>query len=115
MKCLKCKNEFQRKAGNQKYCGSNKDRVGCSFANKHHWPSKSFAYDSRQYLRKKLLKAANNQCQNCGMASERKYFFDVDHKDGNRTNNKVANLWVLCPNCHRIKTYEPDKVNLVLS
>jgi 5-methylcytosine-specific restriction endonuclease McrA len=30
---------------------------------------------------------------------------DMDHIDGNRFNNDVANLQTLCANCHRLKTY----------
>lgn len=33
-----------------------------------------------------------------------KFAFDVDHKDGNRKNNKLENLQVLCILCHRKKT-----------
>lgn len=27
--------------------------------------------------------------------------FDVDHVDGNRRNNTLENLMIVCPNCHR--------------
>lgn len=30
---------------------------------------------------------------------------DVDHIDGNHSNNKLSNLQTLCANCHRLKTH----------
>jgi 5-methylcytosine-specific restriction endonuclease McrA len=29
---------------------------------------------------------------------------DVDHIDGNRSNNELSNIQTLCANCHRLKT-----------
>jgi 5-methylcytosine-specific restriction endonuclease McrA len=30
---------------------------------------------------------------------------DLDHIDGNNTNNNIDNLQTLCANCHRYKTW----------
>jgi hypothetical protein len=38
------------------------------------------------------------QCEECG--DNRYYLLTVHHKDGDRTNNKAANLEDLCNNCH---------------
>ncbi len=29
---------------------------------------------------------------------------EIDHKDGDRDNNDLSNLWTLCANCHAFKT-----------
>jgi len=29
--------------------------------------------------------------------------WDYDHKNGNRSNNKISNCQALCPNCHAKK------------
>jgi hypothetical protein len=38
-------------------------------------------------------------CQCCRRESPQ-YRFNVHHKDGNRENNELSNLEVLCPGCH---------------
>ena len=38
-----------------------------------------------------------NHCQQCNWEG----ICDVHHIDGNRQNNTVENLQILCPNCHR--------------
>lgn len=56
------------------------------------------------YRSKFLLKRAL-VCNTCGFKAEHKIQMDVDHIDGNHTNNDESNLQVLCANCHRLKTY----------
>ena len=42
-------------------------------------------------------------CSCCGVKDwqGKPLFMDLDHKDGNPKNNRLSNLRVLCPNCHR--------------
>ena len=47
-------------------------------------------------LREDVLQRDNNMCVNCGSKEE----LTVDHKDGNRQNNSIQNLQVLCLCCH---------------
>lgn len=42
------------------------------------------------------------RCDHCGLKERFKGMFDVHHKDGDASNNALANLEFLCPNCHRI-------------
>lgn len=45
-----------------------------------------------------------NVCSECGIAdvwNNKPIILDVHHIDGNRQNNDIVNLKVLCPNCHR--------------
>lgn len=39
---------------------------------------------------------------------------DVDHIDGDKTNNNEENLMTLCANCHREKTWQnKDFLNVI--
>lgn len=40
----------------------------------------------------------------CGFVPDDLIQLDVDHKDGDPSNNKLSNLQTLCANCHRLKT-----------
>ena len=56
--------------------------------------------------RLKILIKNNLSCSMCGFKAKNKIQLDVDHIDGNHTNNHESNLQVICANCHRLKTYE---------
>ena len=43
-------------------------------------------------------------CAFCGFIPVHPCQLDVDHIDGDRTNNNESNLQTLCANCHRLKT-----------
>lgn len=43
-------------------------------------------------------------CNRCGFVPEDPCQLDVDHIDGNRSNDAPDNLQTLCANCHRLKT-----------
>ena len=93
----------------QKYCGARTQKKGCSYRNYVHFPkvlgkNKNHLSIGRDSLRNRLLNKHGNKCQKCGIENKYSSFFDMDHRDGNRKNNKMSNLWILCPNCHRIKT-----------
>lgn len=46
------------------------------------------------------------RCHRCGFIALDPVQLDVDHKDGNPSNNELSNLQTLCANCHRLKTKE---------
>jgi 5-methylcytosine-specific restriction endonuclease McrA len=52
------------------------------------------------YYRKLAFEAYPALCAYCGFGI--KAVLEVAHLDGNRTNNDVANLAILCPTCHRM-------------
>lgn len=72
-----------RKTGNPKCAGSQKD------AHPYRWAKKDF-------------------CEKCGFIPMVVHQLEVDHIDGNHTNNSIDNLQTLCANCHRLKTYKYD-------
>lgn len=55
-------------------------------------------------LRKKLIEEGikKDSCESCGLDEwmGNKISLELHHVDGNRYNNKLSNLMILCPNCH---------------
>ena len=55
--------------------------------------------------RKRVLSAANHSCTLCGFNEKRRdgaSVVQIDHIDGDKSNNTIGNLRVLCPNCHAV-------------
>lgn len=50
-------------------------------------------------------KHKGDTCAMCGFVPEHTCQLDVDHIDGDCTNDDPTNLQTLCANCHRLKTY----------
>lgn len=63
------------------------------------WKKYCATCDRRYYRR--FLKAA---CEFCGFKPIHICQLDVDHKNGNKSDNSEENLQTLCANCHRLKT-----------
>ena len=53
-------------------------------------------------MSKYVKRLRGEKCEVCGVVDwqGQPLTFQVDHVDGNRTNNSLDNLRVLCPNCH---------------
>ena len=56
-------------------------------------------------LKLRLIKEGflKEECSSCHLGPEwngKKLSLQLDHKDGNRKNNLLSNLRILCPNCH---------------
>lgn len=66
--------------------------------------------DISGYVRRYIFEKFNNKCSRCGWSEVNPYTnrlpLEVEHIDGDATNNKEENLTLLCPNCHSLtKTY----------
>lgn len=60
--------------------------------------------------RERILLEQNFRCSECNIEqtwNNKPISFDLDHIDGNRTNNSRQNLRCICPNCHsQTSTYK---------
>jgi len=59
-------------------------------------------------LKKRLFKAGlkSEKCEECGWAERTKEGYlplELDHINGDRHDNRIINLRILCPNCHSLK------------
>lgn len=54
--------------------------------------------------RKTKLEVEDNKCFDCSNGDYR--VLEVHHIDGNRKNNNLDNLVILCANCHLIRHFE---------
>lgn len=55
-------------------------------------------------LKNRLIKEGykENKCEICGISNwnDKELKMELHHKDGNKYNNSLENLIILCPNCH---------------
>jgi hypothetical protein len=84
MNCIFCAEEFIKKPKHKQFC------------------SRKCKEENRKRVYTKYKK---DSCESCGFIPEHSCQLDVDHIDGNHSNNLESNLQTLCANCHRLKTY----------
>jgi hypothetical protein len=105
--CAMCQKEFTKSPS--KLSNSKSGLMFCSLACKHrsqHWEhgideAKPGHYGTGENYKLIAYRAYPAECMDCG-----EQFFPilvVHHKDGDRSNNKVENLEVLCQNHHAIR------------
>jgi Zn finger protein HypA/HybF involved in hydrogenase expression len=93
---------------NIKYSG-NKGRKGFSFPSINRRKLSIYYLGSRNYITSHKLKlklieegVKKHQCERCLLTEWMGDIVPIElhHIDGNRNNNKLDNLQILCPNCH---------------
>lgn len=95
--CVKCEKNLQKKRaqGFDALCSPCQNRM---------YQLKPLSYYTN--LSKRPYRSSlKSSCEKCGFVPEHTCQLDVDHIDGNHSNNDLANLQTLCANCHRLKTY----------
>lgn len=101
--CAVCQKQiFVRK---QKYCSDE-----CSSSFKTNKP-----FDARSYKQKreKVFEEQNHSCNKCknSLWNGQSIPLELEHIDGNRSNNKRENLEGICPNCHaQTPTYKGKNI-----
>ena len=109
--CIFCQTEYKYKPSQQagKYC-SNK----CQRSYQHEEKIKAWlageitlnTVNVSKYIRNHLLDKCGNKCSKCGWCEIHpvtgKVPLEINHIDGNATNNIPENMEVLCPNCHSL-------------
>ncbi|MDP3997718.1 MAG: HNH endonuclease [bacterium] len=58
---------------------------------------------SQRALKLRLLRIRGEKCERCNY--DKREILQVHHKDGNRQNNEINNLEIICPNCHYEEHY----------
>lgn len=92
--CLNCTNPFKPHYGTyKKYCSNKCQKV-------HQRPLfENLKTDKSRRLR---LLEETQKCSICSISNwlEKSITLELDHIDGDSTNNVKSNLRLLCPNCH---------------
>lgn len=102
-KCIKCETSLR-----------GKNNIVCKFCLKNYqieiWLagdiSVTWSINSREpkaFVKRYLLDTRGDKCEVCGFDKKRpdgSSKMQMDHIDGDYTNNHISNLRLLCPNCH---------------
>jgi len=109
--CLKCNKELE--AYQQKYC-LNRCQVDYQYdLHISKWKSDSDngkkctkTKNISRHIKLYLIEVGGEKCSSCGWKRRHtitgKVPLEVDHKDGDASNNNLNNLRLLCPNCHAL-------------
>ena len=92
------------------YTRVNHDFRSCKYCGKDYKPKRKDAVFCSRSCKELNRKAPyrvhkGSFCVSCGFIPVHTCQLDVDHIDGNHSNNTLENLQTLCSNCHRLKTH----------
>lgn len=108
MKCLNCGKELNSRQ--YKYCSNDCQRLYQHDQWVKRWKNGEETGLSGQlvsrHLKHYLFDKYKNKCARCGWSQVNPFTgclpLEVEHIDGDYTNNKEDNLILLCPNCHSL-------------
>lgn len=101
--CGKTINKTKSKVKNRNFCNRSCKENFFSKENHPLWIGGKFSYRDRAIKKYGLNCKRGDLCPLKNINLPR-YMFEVDHIDGNRDNNNIENLQILCIYCHREKT-----------
>lgn len=106
LNCLKCNKSLLGKAIEMQYCSAHCHQ---SAIKEEQWQelNKNDSYVvSHRTLRAILIFKFGSKCMECGWdkinPATNKCPIELEHIDGDHTNNKISNVKLLCPNCHSL-------------
>ncbi|UYL05111.1 hypothetical protein DIDNDMLP_00121 [Klebsiella phage KP13-7] len=102
--------------GNQSGKGKKKG-IHSKYVEASKFLNKNSSISSNQ-LKRKLLREGyfEHKCSKCGLTEwmGKPIPIELEHKDGDNTNNEIENLCLLCPNCHaQTDTYKGKNIKSV--
>ena len=97
--CVACGRITVYRSGNNVRCATSKRLINDAYA-------KRGGKRATENIRRKYV-AEVGHCERCGFVPAHSCQLDCDHRNGDWTDNE-NNWWVLCANCHRLKSYHPE-------
>lgn len=113
--CLLCNEKLTIRSVNKKYCSRDCAKEAEYLQNVQKWQNGLHngvtGLSTSHFIKKYLLRKFENKCSVCGFNKNNprtgKTILELEHIDGDYTNNKEGNLTLLCPNCHAMtQTYK---------
>lgn len=110
--CLNCGNKTRRRSYKFCSCKCKSDyeykQYIQDWKNGKNNGTNSNGFSISKRIRRYLWEKYEGKCSRCGWNTPnpiiKKPFLEIEHIDGNCTNNKEENLTLLCPNCHSLTT-----------
>jgi 5-methylcytosine-specific restriction endonuclease McrA len=104
-KCLHCKKECESsRQKTNKYCS-----IQCQVEYQYTTRVKEWLVEGKDWkgmipnwVRRALAEKFGYKCSLCNITeyNSKPIVLEVDHKDGDHSNNTIKNLRLICPNCH---------------
>lgn len=101
--CVYCSKEFKYGLNsNGIYCSNKCSGTHRSLIHRQNWLEGKLSVIERSTIRRYLSELIGYKCSECNITNwnNKPITLQVDHIDGNAGNNNVANVRLLCPNCH---------------
>lgn len=99
LKCDICDKQYKRAPSHANYITKTCSHKCRGIATRKAEPAQQDFSGLKRWLRRRGL---FNECQRCGFSAEPRILV-AHHTDRDRTNNVLANLECLCPNCHALE------------
>lgn len=121
--CINCKNKIPENHRNEKiYCNRKCHKEHQYTQNVEKWLNgvhpgyKGKTLKLCSFVRKYIHETRGTACEKCGWDEKHPVdgavLTEIEHKDGDASNNELSNLEVLCPNCHsKTATYKARNKN----